>query len=502
MRPVETLLVVANLLTVVVVAVPPLRALHWSGSVVPLAFLLASIQVAVEGPRWQMIPAYALTVLLFLIWLLGIVVPGCMHVNRVVSILGIVVGVLILLISIALPLVIPVFHFPKPTGPYQIGTLTYHWVERSRRELFSPDPHAQRELMAQVWYPVKGDSSSARASYVPDASALSSAAAGAFSSAGVIHVPGFFFDHFQYVTTNAIPSAPLAKSQSRYPVLLYLTGIDGFRSINTFQVEELVSHGYIVVGLDQPYVSVSVVFPDGHAITGWTKPQIQPLIDQSIRPAEKAPRVNGHPLQEGIVPYLAQDVSFALDQLTALDTADPNGILTGRLDLHHVGAFGISLGAMVVGESCYRDPRLKACLMMDAAMPADVVHAGLQQASMWITRDAHTMRLERQRSGGWSEADIQQTLTTMRAVYRSLPGDGYYVQIPGMFHDNFTDLPYWSPIASQLGLTGPIDGQRGFDIVNAYSVAFFEKELKGQQTSLLQGPSKQFPDVQFETRGP
>lgn len=454
MRPVETLLVVVNLLTVVVGAMPPLRALHWSGSVVPLAFLLASIQVAGEGPRWQMIPAYALTVLLFLIWLLGIVVPGGMHVNRVVSLLGIVVGVLILLITIGRAMVIPVFHFPKPTGPYQIGTLTYQWVERSRRELFSPDPYAQRELMAQVWYPVKGDSSAARASYVQDASALSSAAASAFSSAGVIHVPGFFFDHLQYVTTNAIPSAPLAKSQSRYPVLLYLTGIDGFRSINTFQVEELVSHGYIVVGIDQLYVSVSVVFPDRHAITGLTKPQIQPLIDQSISPAEKAPRVNGHPLQDGIVPYLAQDVSFALDQLTTLDTA-------------------------------YRDPRLKACLMMDAAMPADVVHAGLQQASMWITRDAHTMRLERQRSGGWSEADIQQTLTTMRAVYRSLPGDGYYVQIAGMFHDNFTDLPYWAPIASQLGLTGPIDGQRECDIVNAYSVAFFEKELKGQQTPLL-----------------
>ena len=134
-------------------------------------------------------------------------------------------------------------------------------------------------------------------------------------------------------------------------------------------------------------------------------------------------------------------------------------------------------------------------------MPANVVQAGLEQPSMWMTRDANTMRLERQRSGGWTEAEIHQTLSTMQAVFaKSLPGDGYYVQIPGLFHVNFTDAPYWSPFTSQLGLTGPINGQRGFDIVNAYSLAFFDKELKGQPSSLLNGLSKQYPEVLFETR--
>jgi hypothetical protein len=32
---------------------------------------------------------------------------------------------------------------------------------------------------------------------------------------------------------------------------------------NTFQVEELASHGYIVVGIDHSYVSAGTVFPDG-----------------------------------------------------------------------------------------------------------------------------------------------------------------------------------------------------------------------------------------------
>src|SRR5579863_299749 len=105
--------------------------------------------------------------------------------------------------------------------------------------------------------------------------------------------------------------------------------------------------------------------------------------------------------------------------------------------MHHVGAFGVSLGAIVVAQACHADSRLKACLMMDAAMPADVVQSGLKQPSIWLTRDASTMRLERERSGGWTEAEIHQTLSTMQAVYaKSQPGDGYYVDIPGMFHVN------------------------------------------------------------------
>jgi hypothetical protein len=143
-----------------------------------------------------------------------------------------------------------------------------------------------------------------------------------------------------------------------------------------------------------------------------------------------------------------------------------------------------------------------ARLMMDVYMPADVVKAGLQQPGMWITRDAATMHLEHQRNGTWAEKDILLTIDTMRAVYENLPGDGYYVQIPGMFHVNFTDLPYWSPLMPLLGQTGPLDAQRGFDIVNAYSLAFFDKELKGQPSPLLDGPSKQYPEVIFELRRP
>jgi predicted dienelactone hydrolase len=493
MRPLEIMLSFANLLTFCILAIPRLRTIRWMGYLALITVLIAGTQMLVEGTRWQMVPAYTLTVIFCLIWLLGIVMPSGIHVTRLIAGAGIGLGVLALTVATALPIVLPVFHFPLPSGPYQIGTVTYHWIDTSRHEIFSADPNARRELMVQVWYPAKKNSSSARAPYVQDANALSQALA------PLLHLPGFTFDYWKYVTTNAASSIPVATDKPNYPVLIYTTGLNGFRQVSTFQVQELVSYGYIVAGIDQPYAAAAVIFPNGRQISGWTRDQMQPLINQSLSPAEKAPILNGQALKNGIIPYLAQDVSFTLNQLTVIDKTHPNDILTGRLDLQHVGIFGVSLGAMVAGEASYRDPRIKAALMMDAAMPADVVQAGLRQPSMWITRDADTMRLERQSTGGWSEAEIAQTLTTMRAVFNScLPGDGYYVQVPGMFHVNFTDAPYLSPLLPLVGFVGPINARRGFDIVNAYSLAFFDQYLESKPATLLDGSAKQYPEVLFE----
>lgn len=80
--------------------------------------------------------------------------------------------------------------------------------------------------------------------------------------------PAFFFSQFKYVTMNVIASARVADNQPRYPVLIFLEGATGFRQMNTFQAEELASHGYIVVAIDQPGVAANVVFPDGHEVAG------------------------------------------------------------------------------------------------------------------------------------------------------------------------------------------------------------------------------------------
>jgi hypothetical protein len=124
---------------------------------------------------------------------------------------------------------------------------------------------------------------------MPDADAVTAA------FASIHHIPGFMFGHFKYVTTNAFASSPAAVDQPSYPVLIFLEGATGFRQMNTFQVEEMVSHGYIVVAIDQPGTAADVVFPDGRQAM-WSSLDPMKLIRQSYMPAATPPMLNGKSL--------------------------------------------------------------------------------------------------------------------------------------------------------------------------------------------------------------
>src|SRR5512138_2834773 len=126
MRPIEILLVLANLLTFCVLAVPRLRAARWTRYSALIALLIAGTQVLIEGFRWQMVPTYALAGLFFILWLLqtiqGSTRPtGRRWTKRLAAGLAVGLGVLALAVSIVLPIILPVFHFPHPTGLYEIG---------------------------------------------------------------------------------------------------------------------------------------------------------------------------------------------------------------------------------------------------------------------------------------------------------------------------------------------------------------------------------------------
>jgi hypothetical protein len=382
--------------------------------------------------------------------------------------------------------------------------LTYDWVDDARPEVFTADRGDHRELMVQVWYPAQANPSAPYAPYVQDADALAPGLARLAQEnvkrlfpGFTVTVPNFPFTHLQYITTNAIPSAPVAHDEPSYPVLIFTEGLNGLRQMNTFQVEELVSHGYVVAAIDEPYAAAEVVFPDGRRIGELGKDRLNPLLQQSINPVTDAPTLNGLRLKDGIIGYFAQDAVFTLHQLDVLNHTDPNGILTGHLDVQRAGVFGVSLGGMVAPEACHLEPRFRACLVMEAPMPADVVKAGLQQPSMWILSNVDTWRLQH-----WSDLDIEQHQTTMRAVFERSPGDSYFVQVPKMFHLNLTDVPLliYVPFGRMVGLFGPIDADRVHRIVNAYTLAFFDRHLRGLPATLLDGAEAQYPDVRFEIR--
>lgn len=489
----EILLTAANLVAFITQVVPLPSTMQWARTSVWIALLLAGLQLLLEGPRRVLAPAYGIAALLVLVWLLQNFVGWKLE-SRLLSALVIVISVLGLVAATVLPVALPAYHFPEPSGPYAVGTLTYHWIDAARPEIFTPDPQDQRELMVQIWYPASARPTSPRAPYIADASALAS------GLSRLQRVPELLFANLNDISGNAFTAAPVAGDEPAYPVLIFTEGATGFRQMNTFQVEELVSHGYIVAAIDQPYAASTVVFPDGRRAEMPPIEQWRPLVRASYIPPSQPPLLNGQALPGGsVMPYFAQDVVFTLNQLDALNRSDPNGILTGRLDLQRTGIFGVSLGGITGAEACLTDARLRACLFLDAPMPVSVVQAGLQQPAMWITRDAQYMRLERERTGGWSEEEITAHQTSMRAAYERLPAEGYFVQIPGIFHIDFTDVPAWNPIFHWVGAAGPIGIDQAHEILNAYTLAFFDRQFKGQPTTRFDELVEAYPDVLLES---
>jgi predicted dienelactone hydrolase len=457
LRIFEIILILTNvvLLAMCFVAQPHLTSLRRYFALIVCA--VAASQILIEGYRWQMFPAYSVAISL------GIYA----FINLRYSVWMLIPLAAITVISIALPIAFPIPTLPQPTGKYRIGTVTYEWMDTARTEKFTDDPNDHRELMVQIWYPTNSNST-LRAPYVSDSRTL-------VPLSKLLKLPSFTLDHLKYAHTNAIPSAPAADDKHDFPILIFSHGRGGYRQHNTWQIEELVSQGYIVVAIDHTYAASGVAFSDGRIVP----------IDA---------RMLDRPFINSIIPYLAQDASFVLDQLTMVNRLDPKNILTGKLDLQNIGMFGLSLGGETTAEACHADQRIKACLIMDVWMFGDVLNDGLQQPTMFITRDAATMQKE-----GWKQADIDETLKTMRAVYEMRATDGYFVQIKGMFHQDFSDAPLLSPLTSVIGLTGSIDSRRGHEIVSAYSLAFFDRYLRSQSAPLLDSPPSS-PEVIFEMR--
>ena len=110
------------------------------------------------------------------------------------------------LISLLVPLLIPVFSLPEPDGAYDVGTETFYWKDTTRLEWFTKkDTLDIRKLIVQAWYPGKNNKRSRSESYFDNINLR----AKTMAKAGKI--PSFFPTHLEYVETNSYKNIDVAK---------------------------------------------------------------------------------------------------------------------------------------------------------------------------------------------------------------------------------------------------------------------------------------------------
>ncbi|WP_030440600.1 alpha/beta hydrolase family protein [Actinoplanes subtropicus] len=329
-------------------------------------------------------------------------------------------------------------HLPRPTGPHPIGTVPVLLVDGSR------------DLMISVWYPARSVERCPLVPYTQPAVLRD-----------LLENAGFPADVALAPITSGHLGAPVRRG--RFPVVLFSHGAHDQRADTTITVQELASHGYVVVTVDRTD-DAFVEFPDGRVLV--------PSEDIPMGPAD-----------------FAADIRFVLDRLDELCAGRvlPAG-LADALDLRRVGMFGWSKGGSATARVLFADRRVRAGLSLDGPMePA--VDGVLDRPFMMMTAE-FTRAAEPAVAEFWSQ----------------LRGWRLNVQADGGLHRSYTDYQLFvAQLARATGMSeaelegwnGTLDAGRAVKIQQAYPLAFFDLHLRGRDNHLLSGPSRAFPEVRY-----
>lgn len=392
----------------------------------------------------------------------------------VLPILGVLV-IAVLLVSLRLEHETKIA-LPTPTGSFAVGRAIYDWIDDATLDLLAPVPGAKRELLVWIWYPAAAGQSIPTDDYVP---AQMRAAAG--PSGGPLRL---LTRDLSKVQAHDIRNSEVSPQQRLYPVVIMRAGASLEVWNYSTLAEDLASHGYIVVGFDAPYRTLSVVFPDGRVMR--RIPENNPELCLERAGQERDSCANR------LLTTWTADTAFVLDRLEQLNASAAAGRFAGRLDMTRVGVFGHSFGGAAALQFCHEDPRCKAGVDVDGAPLGGVVREGLHQPFMFILSDQiHS-----------SDPETREVLTNIQAIYDRLPADGRLrVAIRGSNHFLFSDdgalLRSHIMMATlrALGIIG-IDGRRQL-AVTAYCLrSFFDAYLKGASDSRLNISSPLYPEIQ------
>jgi predicted dienelactone hydrolase len=466
-RTCETLILLTLFLRFVGYSFPPLKRSRWINLLPSLALLLTVVHLVVEKYRWQMVPAYGLTLLFFLLNLLRIKRGGQAAQKqpsrrRALVIIGFLFRLLIFALVAALPVLLPVFRLPQPTGPHAVGTTRLHLVDPTRPETFTPDTSDQREFMVQVWYPAQVEPDARLAIYMEDMPSL--------------------YNYMSLVRTHSYLDAPVSNAQSSYPVLIFSPGYISSVEHNLTLMEELASHGYVACSIAHTYHAIATAFPDGRVV-----PVDSTLANDYMRGNLPPNRIFAEHLR-----IWTEDTLFLINELESIQAGERESTFVGKLDLTRLGILGVSFGGTTTVQVCSVDDRCQAGVNLDGGLPKGYgvpMDSPLKKPFMFMSNEGMA--------------------PYMRTNLRAVDNTAYGITVRGSAHLNFVDVTLYAPVLKfvpALGWIdkpfGSIDGYRMVKIMNDYTLAFFDKHLKGEMAPLLDGPSPDYPEVEFQLRIP
>ena len=353
---------------------------------------------------------------------------------------------------------------PAPTGPYKVGTTTWHVTDAAR----------SRQVEVLAWYPAAAPGEAGKtAPYLRE---------------GLAELPPRLrtaFSSLADLKTHAILDAPAVAEPKKLPVLVFSHGLGGIPSSYTALLEDLASHGYAVLSVIHPEEATAATLADGKVVSmfdesGKPRPAFNEVIAEWAREDEIMASVTREAKEADQVRLLREYLSglratnatldrWVKDTKAVLDRLPADGPLTSRLDLDRLGAFGHSMGGVTSGQFCLEDRRCRAGLNLD----------GIPQYGTMIDKKLSQpfLMVYSARPGRAGASD---------AIYRRAASRYYRVDVQNTLHLDFSDMILWGgPLRS--GALGTLAPARAVEITRTVVREFFDQELLGKASPVLSG---------------
>jgi hypothetical protein len=300
----------------------------------------------------------------------------------------------------------------KSTGQYNVAFKEIHWVNNT----ICPDPNFSKanqknfrsgnkkychELMIRVYYPTTFNTSSGTPYYRP----LVAVEQNILKTTPIMKREDV--EQLGQLTSYTIENAPVVKNK-QFPVVLFSSGTGGQIQLYENTITELVSHGYIVVGINSVFINGDILLPNNTV-------------------ASTVETQNWDVVSKITLPVLEQDISFVYKKIHE-PSQDP---VFKSMDLKHIGALGHSFGGRAIANVVNQNEGwFQALLTLDME-----VHMGSYQPRNFMMPCMHIISAYWRSAFNWLPLQYHLGKNGYLVILSPSAGNKHY-----SYHMNFTDL--------------------------------------------------------------
>ncbi|MEG0254987.1 MAG: hypothetical protein RR554_05810 [Vagococcus sp.] len=410
------------------------------------------LSLVVDGYRWQLLPVYVLSFVINLVLLLS-KNKTCIKKNSTIKVILKVASTIVVTVAVLAPFyMFPIFNFPVPTGQYKVGTKSI-MLTKNKNQL------TEKDMMIQFYYPADKESSK-KADYSTDIEALR------HELARTQGMPNIVTGHLKYIKTHSYLDAKVV-SDKKFPLLIFSHGMTLYNRQNTFQLEELASHGYVIAAVNYTKDSANTLFPTKEYVPYEEKELTLDYLDT-------------HNLE------WQSDATFVLDTLLNEKNIEFDSVLN-QVETEKIGAFGHSYGGATSTHLLIEDARVKAAINMDGGFYGQEIKPGDIKKPFMLMNASDTMRnMQEGTDPLFEECLIRNDHVNQPGVYKLL--------LPNTDHGSFIDLAGFSPLVA----VKDANYKKTFDTINQLSLGFFDKNLKGENQKAVDDYLKERSQIKVD----